>query len=225
MFTAGTLAGLAALSACAADGDSDGSGAPLSASVAALRTDQPAVLEYFFGEGDQRQCNQGPGYGFFAAGMNDDSGDGWSPAVRMDTGAPGGGACTQRFALYDPGSRYADLHISMGFGALGDADAGQCGPTTVQELRHTDKLRVDQVPWTNEIRINTDNRPGGCFQFFKIEGRTDVALDVSFVGDGDAAQCGPVSMVTASDGHPAVIKIDTDTRPGGCRQMLRLRHL
>ena len=60
---------------------------------------------------------------------------------------------------------------------------------------------------------------------FSLYGRDDVELDVAFWADGDAGQCGNAGFHTVRLNSPVRLRLDMDNRPGGCRQMFRLRKL
>lgn len=173
----------------------------------------PLFGQNFIWDVDAGQCNGGfYGQGFVKMGD-------WTPAMRLDMdGRPGG--CYQSFAIVDPSQVLNGLVLKVAVWADGDGQCDFAGERTVPINRDS-----NQVSWSSPYRLDTDNRPGGCQQRFTIEGRGDVALDVSFQPDGDPGQCGNAGVHTAVAGQPVQIRVDTDNRPGGCRQAFRLRLL
>jgi len=101
-------------------------------------------------------------------------------------------------------------------------DSGQCGGT----------VGVQSAPlgsWTSNVFIDADHRSGGCRQQFAVTDPEGVlpglGLAVNFFGDGDATQCvdsglHPIPVAnSASPNWSTSYGIDTDHRPGGCRQV------
>jgi hypothetical protein len=187
----------------------------------ALPTDESAVspyfLENFTGDGDLGQCNGGF-YGAQAAREGS-----WMNSVLIDADSRLGG-CLQQFAVYDPsGSLQGNTTISVVFSPDPGGDPGQCGSPGERAIPYVRSLPSKWTTWSNPYRIDTDNRPGGCLQTFKVEGRSDVVLDVQFDATGDPGQCGNTGTHSATVKHPLTLRIDTDDRSGGCRQSFRLR--
>lgn len=101
-----------------------------------------------------------------------------------------------------------------------DGDGGQCTGATGQQW-------APSPDWTPAIRIDTDNRPGGCQLAFGIHD-SDHALDgarISYTflpsSDDASGQCGnyqgtypmPIKRIRTF-GQP--VRIDADNRPGYC---------
>jgi hypothetical protein len=169
------------------------------------------IVQEFMGDGDIGQCN-GLDYGRFIS-----PGTSWSPPIRIDTDNRSGG-CLYRIGVVDPGNhlRATGFGLLMTFSA--DGDAGQCGGQGPHQVPIADSLHSLQM--TSPIRMDMDDRPGGCIQTWSVTG-SRVVLDINFYGDGDVGQCGNVGSHSAP---PDVsIRLDTDSRPGGCVQSIRLR--
>jgi|GEM_PF-3108726 len=104
-------------------------------------------------------------------------------------------------------------------------DAGQCS------YLHSG---VDFAPlgdWTRRIRIDTDNRSGGCLQQFAIVDPTglldEIELYVGFEGaEGQCHEQGWRKIPKNRSIHDIEwswpIGIDADNRPGGCQQSFSL---
>jgi hypothetical protein len=101
-------------------------------------------------------------------------------------------------------------------------DTGECGGTTGVQA-------APMGSWTSNVFIDTDDRRAGCRQQFAVtdpEGvLSSLSLAVNFFADGDAGQCKdsglhaiPVTNST-SPSWGTSYGIDTDQRPGGCRQV------
>jgi hypothetical protein len=171
----------------------------------------PLFGQSFLADGDANQCNGAfTGTDFVRLGE-------FTREIRIDTdGRPGG--CFQSFAIVDPDNVLAGLRLTVNFFPDGE---GQCDDPGVRAIPVN--REVSGAQFSRRYRIDADGRPGGCQQVFSVEGRNDVALDILFFPDGDPGQCGNAGLHTAVVGQPVQIRIDTDDRPGGCRQMLRLR--
>jgi hypothetical protein len=167
-------------------------------------------LVHRFG-GDPAQC-RGAFHGEDRAALGN-----WTNEVRIDTDSRPG-SCTQEFAILDPDEELKGLILSITFWA--DDDPGQCGNPGERIV----PLSRDggQLVYSRPMILDTDWRRGGCQQRFSISGRPDVALEVEFRADGDTGQCGRVGRHRATEGQPVQLRIDTDDRPGGCRQRFRL---
>jgi hypothetical protein len=109
-----------------------------------------------------------------------------------------------------------NLYIDVNFFPDGD---GQCDVPGIRGI----PISKDGTAFSNPYRIDTDSRAGGCQQIFSLRGRDDIALDVSFVPDGDPGQCGNPGTHTVDSNTPVTLRIDTDGRGGGCQQAFRLR--
>jgi hypothetical protein len=184
-----------------------------------LGKDRAMLLVYYAGEEDPSQCNAlayntiSFPFGHFA-----------NQPMRIDTdNRPGG--CTQQFVLYDPDDALSDLEITTQLAPQPGFDNGQCSNLGPQIIQHTREGMIQDMPWSAPIRIDTDDRPGGCVQTFAIHGRPELALDVVAEPDGDPGQCPNNLIIRAIEGAPGSIVLDTDSRPGGCRVNLRLDRL
>ena len=66
---------------------------------------------------------------------------------------------------------------------FGDADAGQCNGAAYGASA------APAGTWTPEVRIDTDNRPGGCYQSFAVydplNERAGLRIKIDFRPDGD----------------------------------------
>jgi hypothetical protein len=105
---------------------------------------------------------------------------------------------------------------------VADEDVGQCG---FRETSSATPLGV----WTPPVYINTDGRPGGCFQSFalidpdsQLEG---LSIEVTFSAYGAEKACDRTGtrLVQPSKSSAEIVwslpyRIDTDDRPGGCRE-------
>lgn len=169
----------------------------------------PSFLMNFYGDDDASQCNS-EAYGFQAAPF----GQLTSPILINTDNRRGG--CVQQFAILDPGNVLVGLKVKVNFYPDGNR---QCDNPGEREI----PIRRDVIEWSSPYRIDTDDRRGGCQQVFSIDGRTDIGLTVWFSATGDAGQCGAASWTqTAYYGHPVQLRIDTDSRVGGCRQQFAL---
>jgi hypothetical protein len=173
--------------------------------------DLPYLLVNFYGDGDVGQCN-GAAYGRQQAQMGT-----WTSPIRIDTdNRPGG--CWQQFAIVDPRHFLDGLTLRMSF--TGTGDWGQCGNAGDQIIPIVSS--PDQA-WSSPIRMDMDDRSGGCDQTFSIQGRGDVELDISFEADGDPGQCGNTGTHTVNEWNSVTLFLDTDNRSGGCRESFSLR--
>ncbi|MER7766897.1 hypothetical protein [Kitasatospora sp. NPDC096140] len=101
-----------------------------------------------------------------------------------------------------------------------DGDPAQCGG------RQGDQWHVSGE-WSDEIRLDTDDRPGGCRLAFGMFDPQNVLGSVSVryawqsapgTGPGQCGNQGDYRIPTSTTDRtfgPA-IRIDTDSRPGGC---------
>lgn len=101
-----------------------------------------------------------------------------------------------------------------------DGDPGQCGGTTGQQW-------AASPDWTQAIRFDTDNRPGGCQLAFGIydPGHTIDGASITYTflpsPGGDGGQCGSYQGTYPMPIQPfrtfgQAVRIDTDNRPGYC---------
>jgi len=204
------VSAIALLPACLSQDD------PASQDPERVASDQQAVTsqsvffnENFFADGDAGQCG---GTGQQIVPMET-----FTNAVRIDTDNRGGG-CQQQFGVFDPLGIVSGLTLNVNFFA--DGDAGQCGAPGNHPIPVGPTLAL-----SSPYRIDTDNRPGGCQQVFTLSGRSDVGLDIEFLPDGDAGQCGNIGTFTVTSSNSVTFRLDTDGRPGGCTQRFRLRGL
>jgi hypothetical protein len=101
---------------------------------------------------------------------------------------------------------------------LADGDAGQCGGQGLHQVPIN--ASFNNLQMTTPIRMDMDDRSGGCVQTWSVAG-SKVALDIGFFGDGDVGQCGNTGNLSAPP--DVTLRLDTDSRPGGCLQNMRLR--
>ncbi|WP_031076883.1 hypothetical protein [Streptomyces sp. NRRL WC-3742] len=182
---------------------------------ASVRQFRPAELGIRFNpDGDPGQCGGRTGDQWVAAGV-------WTDAIRFDTDSRAGG-CQLAFGVYDPDLELQGVALAYDFHATAGGDPAQCGNQGTYGM----PIRRDARTFGPAVRIDTDNRPGGCnltLAVPRIE-QTYAALDVQYDADGDPAQCGNTGYHWAeTDRGPVTVGIETDDRPGGCRLQLRLR--
>jgi hypothetical protein len=131
----------------------------------------------------------------------------------------------------EPGSAAAaDGMPELGVSYSAAGDIGQCG---VNGGGFIGDQWVPALNWSIPIRVDTDNRRGGCELAFGIRGDSSALLGLrmtyrwNVVGDGDPTQCGnPGEFAMPINGssfpgapHPGFgsrILLDTDDRPGRC---------
>ena len=109
---------------------------------------------------------------------------------------------------------------------VGDGDISQCNGAAYGTII----APINQ--WSQEVRIDTDRRAGGCLQSFAVldprNQASDLSIFVDFEPDGDAGQCGnsgfrPIPVIArTSDNFSDPYRIDTDNRAGGCLQTFYL---
>jgi hypothetical protein len=110
---------------------------------------------------------------------------------------------------------------------VGDADISQCNG------RAYGKIVTAYDHWSSPIRIDTDNRSGGCLFKLAVIDPHDLlrgwGISLFFEPTGDPGQCGGIGahdvqkvrfegQITSSD----TLRFDTDDRPGGCRLRFRV---
>lgn len=171
-------------------------------------TDSVMFLENFVANGDAGQCGGATGFQIAPMGT-------WTSNIVIDADGRSGW-CEQNLGVYDPTRLLSGLSLSMNF--FGNGDANQCKFSGL----HTIPVDSSQWPLSSAIGIDTDNRPGGCWQVFSMSGRSDVVLDVEFLANGNA-QCGNTGSFTLAQNGSLSFLIDTDNRAGGCTQRFRLR--
>lgn len=179
------------------------------AATAVVASGVPLFGQSFLADGDAGQCG-GMGVGF--ANFGD-----WTDPIRVETNNRAGG-CWQSFAIVDPNKVLTGLRLFVIFGANGNpAQCNNVGPKPVP-------ISSTGPVFSDPYRIDTDDSPGGCQQFFVLEGRDDIALDIDFEPDGDPLNCGNRGLHTVVEGQPVQLLLDTgSSRPGGCLQRFRLR--
>ncbi|MDI1450777.1 hypothetical protein [Polyangium sp. 6x1] len=175
----------------------------------------PVFIHNFYADGDPGQCN-GAAYGKSMTSMGQ-----WTPTIRFDTDGRSGG-CYQQFSVYDPAGVLEGLTLQVEFYPDGREQCDNPGLKTIPI--HGDVIAAMER-MSDAYRVDTDNRAGGCQQRFILEGRDDIALDVSFYADGNAGQCGNQGTHTVTAGRPVTLRLDMDNRSGGCRQSFRLRKI
>lgn len=152
----------------------------------------------------------------------------WTDWVRIDTdGRPGG--CRQAFAVYDPKGLFQTDALQVLFRSTRvDAPDAQCGNQGVHRIPIYSEMQ-GEAQFSSELRIDTDNRAGGCLEWFQAfslteNPKTALVLWVEFASDGgDAGQCGNPGTHTTADGVGTTqMLLDTDSRDGGCRQRFML---
>ncbi|MFJ8443106.1 hypothetical protein [Kitasatospora griseola] len=101
-----------------------------------------------------------------------------------------------------------------------DGDPGQCGGRQGEQWHLNGE-------WSDQIQLDTDDRPGGCRLAFGIYDPQNQMRDASVryafqsapgAGPGQCGNEGDYRIPTSSTARtfgPA-IRIDTDSRPGGC---------
>jgi hypothetical protein len=169
------------------------------------------VVQDFVADGDSGQCN-GAAYGRIISQAAS-----WSPPIRIDTDSRPGG-CLYRIGIVDFNGALKATGFSLTMTFTADGDAGQCGGQGPHPVPISSNLNSMQL--TAPIRMDMDNRPGGCVQGWSVTGNK-VLFDLDFYADGDAGQCGNAGSHSAPPNFN--IRLDTDDRPGGCLQSIRLR--
>ena len=110
---------------------------------------------------------------------------------------------------------------------LHDFEMGYHAIPIVHDLAdlHLDK-RLDLTNWSQPVRLDMDNRPGGCRAQFVVTGNTNVALEtqlspLNFTYPGFLA-CTKQTQMVAKVGRNSDFLIDTDDRSAGCQEVFRL---
>ena len=171
-------------------------------------TDGVMFLENFVANGDGGQCGGATGFQIAPMGA-------WTSNVVIDADNRSGW-CEQQLGVYDPTGTLSGLSMSMNF--FGNGDANQCVFSGLHTIPVSGSMQLSSA-----IGMNTDSRPGGCWQVFSLGGRSDVVLDVQFLPNGDGGQCGNAGTFTVSSSNSVSVLIDTDGRAGGCTERFRLR--
>jgi hypothetical protein len=178
----------------------------------------PRLGQQFYASGDLGQCNKS----FYSrTGEFVDLGD-WTREVFIDADGRNGG-CFQSFAIQDPDGVLAGLKVWVNLDFEGDTN--QCQNAGNRQVPITNGSGFPD--WSDPYLIDTDNRAGGCYLIFTVEGSDDYALDVGYRYSGsDTGECSndttPVGTFTARTGQQAKIYINTRDGGGGCLLKLRL---
>ncbi|MFI0924202.1 hypothetical protein ACH4TP_09790 [Streptomyces sp. NPDC021012] len=143
-------------------------------------------------------------------------------AIRFDTDSRPGG-CRLAFGIYDPGNVMTGVSATYTFKVTPGGDPGQCGNQGTHKL----PITTTSPTFGDAIRIDTDNRQGGCDLTFALTSPTSTSLNINYASDGDRAQCGnalplPGGFSPVDNDREITLRIDTDDRPGGCQLQLRL---
>jgi len=172
-------------------------------------TDPVLFHENFQANGDPGQCGGQTGIQSAIMGT-------WTRNVVIDADNRSGW-CEQQFGVTDPQAVYAGLGLAVNF--FGNGDTSQCvfaGPRPIPVSA------AIEPSWSSVYGIDTDGRSGGCWQVFSLSGRSDVALDVEFLANGDG-QCGNTGTYMVTSDAARAFLIDTDNKAGGCTQRFRLK--
>jgi len=169
------------------------------------------IVQEFVADGDAGQCNGG------ASGLIISQAASWSPAIRIDTDNRSGG-CLYRIGIADLGGALQAAGFGLNMTFIADGDAGQCGGQGAHPVPINSSFNGFQM--TTPIRMDMDDRSGGCQQTWSVTG-SKVAFDINFFGDGDVGQCGNAGSHSAPPN--VTLRLDTDSRSGGCVQSMRLR--
>ncbi|MFE5806224.1 hypothetical protein [Streptomyces sp. NPDC056491] len=143
--------------------------------------------------------------------------------IRFDTDSRSGG-CRLAFGIYDPDNYFAGTSVTYRFESSPGGNPARCG----NQGTHQMPIQRTSRAFGPSIRIDTDNRPGGCILTFALSSPIGMGIDVDYSSDGNRGQCGNAlpfpGLPSPVDNSRAVpIVIDTDDRPGGCQLQLRLR--
>lgn len=171
--------------------------------------------------GDTGQCNKS----FYSLeGAFVELGD-WTREVFIDADERSGG-CEQSFAIEDPDGVLGGLTVSVNLDFDPVGNPGQCLFAGTRSIPIT---TGEGFPaWSDPYRIDTDNRAGGCYLIFTLQGNDDYALDVGYrySSSTDTGECSnattPVGTFTTRAGQ-APVKIFLNTRDGGGGCLLKLR--
>lgn len=191
---------------------------------AALDAGTPVLATLFYADDvyppGNGQC-EGAAHGRLYAPLGE-----WTPEIRIDADGKSGGCC-QAWAILDPKHKLGD-DFSMSVNWVYDGGiAEQCGnggPRQIPVWRDDPPPAMENaIAWSTFIRIDTDDRAGGCYEDFQIAGgKAGTQLEVEFGPDGDGQCEGGPSKTAVSGGDAIRFRIDTDNRGGGCRQRFRL---
>ena len=148
----------------------------------------------------------------------------WLPFVRMDMDNQWGG-CIQQFAITDPMQQLTGLVVNIDFRSMQGADGNQCGNAGSRPV----PITATSVDWSYPMRLDTDDRVGGCSQTWSLSGRSDIAIELQFFpDDSGVGQCAPpgphngTTILRVLPNQPVTLGINTDGRYGGCQFRARL---
>lgn len=190
---------------------------------AALSKGRPVLATFFYADDTSSPGNgqcEGAAFGRLYAPLGE-----WTPQIRIDAdGRPGG--CCQAWLILDPKSALGSDFTAVVNWSSDGGDAGQCGNPGSHQIpiwrADPPPEKEEALTWSPVIRIDTDNRNGGCLEDIGISGGPPgVRLEVEFGPDGDG-QCEGGLRPAAVSGTPIRFRLDTDDRAGGCRQRFRL---
>ncbi|MCX5199829.1 hypothetical protein OOK31_39175 [Streptomyces sp. NBC_00249] len=145
----------------------------------------------------------------------------WTEAIRFDTDSRPGG-CRLAFGIYDPEDDLAGASVTYTFQSSPGGNPAQCGN------QGTHQMPIQRTrTFGPSIRIDTDNRPGGCKLTFALSSPFRMGISVDYSSDGNRGQCGnalpsPGFPSPVDNSRAVTIDIDTDDRFGGCQLQLRL---
>jgi hypothetical protein len=129
----------------------------------------------------------------------------------------------------DAKAAFVDLaSVSVVQNWVADGDAGQCNAGAYNQFS------TPGGSYSQPIRMDTDNRPGGCqYQIGILDPRNVLAsknfkLQLGFFADGDPGQCGGIGTQDVPVSRNRIvlttpIRVDTDNRPGACIQRWSLQ--
>lgn len=179
----------------------------------------PFFVEKFVGTpgANTGQCGSGAAYPVLYGSQGAEA-ETWTRPIRMDMDNRSGG-CTQQFGIYDPTGAVSGAVFKVNL----TGDAGQCGNQGVRTIPLSSIYSSNWSTWSSSYTLDTDNRTGFCTQTFSLEGRSDLALDVTFEDEGGNGQCRNTGTFPVVEGRSATFIIDTDSDGGGCLQKFRLR--
>ncbi|MFA4875502.1 MAG: hypothetical protein WC690_09220, partial [bacterium] len=170
-----------------------------------------SICYRFSPDGDSGQC--GGASGVHCTPLNE-----WSSEIRIDTDDRAGG-CEQQFSVRkaNPTPQEKSLRLCVDFNPDGQSQCDNPGT-------HCAGLNG----WTDTYRIDTDSRPGGCQQGFRLDGGDpNLVFEVQYRADGDSSQCElpehDIVLYRSEGGDwSPYLRIDTDSRSGGCLQKFRI---
>jgi hypothetical protein len=103
---------------------------------------------------------------------------------------------------------------------LGNADLGQCGYNSATFLYGSQDTAAGT--WTMPVRIDTDNRSGGCSQRFRLADPSGqlsgLVLKVDFQGTANQCAGTGIRSIVPNGSWSSIYWIDTDDKAGYCTQ-------